>query len=205
MELVLSWLISNWFEVLAAILGFVSIYFQIKQKPLYWPISIIMVSMYIFVYFNAGFYADMSLQFYYLIVGFYGWYYWIFGNKNDQPDSRNSPEVTSLSVKGIIMAILISSLFFSLIYFILKYFTNSDIPLGDAFTTGISFTATWLLARKILENWLFWLVVNITSTGLYIHKELYPTAILFFALSILAVVGYIKWKKSMQICKQKEL
>lgn len=204
METAFAWLIINWFEALAALLGFVSIYFQIKQKPLYWPISIIMVSMYIFVYFKSGFYADMSLQFYYLIVGFYGWYYWVFGRNKTQKTTENIPEVTTLSFKGIITAVLVSIGIFIIIYLILKNFTNSEIPLGDAFTTGISFTATWLLARKILENWLFWIVVNVTSTGLYIFKELYPTAILFFALSILAVVGYIKWKKTMEPCKQKE-
>ncbi len=197
MEQIFSWIMSNRFETTAALLGLISIYFQIKQNPLYWPVSIVMVSMYIFVYYNSLFYADMSLQFYYLFVGFYGWYFWVFGKKKETENEKTKPGVTSLSKIGKIKAVLISLALFVIIYFVLKNFTNSDVPLGDAFTTGLSFVATWLLARKILENWLLWIVVDVVSTGLYIYKELYATAILFFVLTILAFVGYFKWKKTM--------
>ncbi|HOL98307.1 MAG TPA: nicotinamide riboside transporter PnuC, partial [Bacteroidales bacterium] len=80
-------------------------------------------------------------------------------------------------------------------YLILKNFTDSDVPLGDAFTTALSFTATWLLAKKYIENWFFWIVVNIVSTILYVYKGLYPTVVLFTILTLLAFVGYHKWKK----------
>ena len=76
-------------------------------------------------------------------------------------------------------------------------FTDSKVPVGDAFTTALSITATWLLARKILENWLFWIVVDLISTILYVYKSLYPSAILFFVLTVLAVIGYFKWKKAL--------
>lgn len=69
--------------------------------------------------------------------------------------------------------------------------------MGDAFTTALSITATWLLARKILENWLYWIVVDLVSTILYVYKSLYPSAILFSVLTILAVVGYFKWRKAL--------
>lgn len=199
MSFILSFLIEHWFESLAALLGFISIYLQIKQNAWYWPISIIMVMMYVVVYYNTRFYADMSLQFYFLFVGIYGWYYWISGKKTKLADGDEHKKVVSLNKKEFVLAGVISLIFFGLIYLILSQFTNSDIPLGDAFTTGLSFVATWLLARKILENWIIWIIVDIVSTGLYIYKELYPTAILFFVLSILAFVGYYKWKKSMQL------
>lgn len=197
MDILFSWLLQNWFEVTAAGLGLFSIYFQIKQKPLYWPVSIVMVTMYIFVYYNARFYADMSLQFYYLFVGFYGWYYWVFGNKSKNNSGKITPPVTSLNFKQIILAVCVAIVLFFVILHILIKYTNSDVPVGDAFTTALSFAATWLLAKKILENWIFWIVVDVISTGLYLYKELYATAVLFFVLTILAIVGYIKWKKSM--------
>jgi nicotinamide mononucleotide transporter len=194
MNQVFEWIFANWFELSAAALGLFSIYFQIKQNAFYWPISIVMVSMYIFVYYNSKFYADMSLQFYYLGVSFYGWYYWIKGAKNN---SQSKVKVTSLDKKTSFLASAISIFFFAIIYFLLKCFTDSDVPFGDAFTTALSFVATWLLARKILENWIFWIVVDFVSTGLYIYKGLYATAVLFFVLTILAFIGYYKWKKSM--------
>jgi len=196
MELIISWLRLNWFESTAALLGLISIYFQIKQKIFYWPIAILMVSMYIVVFYKSGFYADMSLQFYYLGVSIYGWYFWIAGNKQKQSNNNTVP-VSSLNGKQILTALGFSTLFFTIILIILKYFTDSEVPYGDAFTTALSFVATWLLARKILENWLFWLIVNVVSSGLYIYKELYATAVLFIILSILAVLGYVKWKKTM--------
>jgi nicotinamide mononucleotide transporter len=196
MELIISWLSLNWFESTAALLGLISIYFQIKQKIFYWPIAILMVSMYIVVFYKSGFYADMSLQFYYLGVSIYGWYFWIAGNKQKQSNNNTVP-VSSLNGKQILTALGFSTLFFTIILIILKYFTDSEVPYGDAFTTALSFVATWLLARKILENWLFWLIVNVVSSGLYIYKELYATAVLFIILSILAVLGYVKWKKTM--------
>jgi nicotinamide mononucleotide transporter len=196
MELIISWLRLNWFESTAALLGLISIYFQIKQKIFYWPITILMVSMYIVVFYKSGFYADMSLQFYYLGVSIYGWYFWIAGNKQKQSNNNTVP-VSSLNGKQILTALGFSTLFFTIILIILKYFTDSEVPYGDAFTTALSFVATWLLARKILENWLFWLIVNVVSSGLYIYKELYATAVLFIILSILAVLGYVKWKKTM--------
>jgi nicotinamide mononucleotide transporter len=196
MELIISWLSLNWFESTAALLGLISIYFQIKQKIFYWPIAILMVSMYIVVFYKSGFYADMSLQFYYLGVSIYGWYFWIAGNKQKQSNNNTVP-VSSLNGKQILTALGFSTLFFTIILIILKYFTDSEVPYGDAFTTALSFVATWLLARKILENWLFWLIVNVVSSGLYIYKELYATAVLFIILSILAVLGYVRWKKTM--------
>lgn len=196
MEQIFSWIMENRIETVAALLGLISIYFQIKQNPWVWPVSIVMVSMYIFVYYNSLLYAYMSLQFYYLFVSFYGWYYWIFGKKKQSDTETKKPQVKSLTPYGIIKAIGFSGLFFIIILFILKK-TNSDVPYIDAFTTGLSFVATWLLARKILENWLFWIVVDIVSVGLFLHKGLYATAILFMVLTILAFVGYYKWKKTM--------
>ncbi len=189
---ILNWLSSNWVELFASILAFIGIFLQIKQNAWYWFTSIIVVSLYIYVFFTSGFYADMAFQFYYLIVSVYGWYFWITGkNKN----KKVKVKTRVLAKRQWVYSIIVFILLYVLIYMILTHFTNSQIAVGDAFTTSLSFVATWLLARKILENWLFWIIVDVVSTGLYIYKKLYPTAILFTALSILAVVGFMQWKK----------
>lgn len=183
----------NWVEIIAAALGLIGIGLQIKQSHWYWLTSTLMVTLYIYVFYQSKFYADMSFQFYYLIVSIYGWYLWL--TKSKKPDSETKYTVNRLNNKQLAISLLISGILFIAIYFILERFTDSPVPVGDAFTTALSITATWLLAKKYLENWLFWIVVDAVSTALYIVKGLYPTAILFIVLTVLAVVGYFKWRK----------
>lgn len=194
MELIIGWLQQNWFETTAAALGFIGIYLQIKQNPWYWFTAILMVLMYIVVFYQSKFYADMSFQFYYLAISIYGWLFWLSGKDNNTKKTVNTSRLT---IKSWLLSLLASFILFIIIYYILGKYTDSDVVAGDAFTTALSFVATLLLARKILENWLFWIVVDLVSTGLYIYKGLYPTAILFFVLTVLAFVGYYKWKKAL--------
>ena len=83
--------------------------------------------------------------------------------------------------------------------YILSGYTNSDLPWLDAFTTSASIVAMWMLARKILENWLFWIIIDIVSMGMYIYKGLFPTVILFFVYSTVAIIGYYEWRKDLKI------
>lgn len=200
MNNVFQWIIDNWFELSAALLGFVSIFLQIKQNAWYWGVSIVMVSMYIWVYIQAKLYADMSLQVYYLVVGIYGWWAWLFGKKDK--DSRKAiPVSTTSKIQWVVLSVFAIASFFG-IAFILIRFTNSDIPRWDAFTTALSFVATWMLARKKIENWLIWIIVDITSSAIYYYKGLYPTMGLFIFLSIMATIGYFTWKKDLKNAKK---
>jgi nicotinamide mononucleotide transporter len=192
---VLSWIVDNYFELSAAALGFVAIYLQIRQNVWYWLVSIIMVSMYIYIYIDAKLYADMSLQVYYLVISFYGWYLWLFGKSVNHHKTAISVSLSSGKLKSILGATAL--VLFFVIAWILLEFTNSDLPYWDSFTTSLSFVATWMLARKKLENWLIWIVVDAVSVGIYIYKELYPTAVLFLFLTVLAYVGYLRWQKDM--------
>ena len=195
--MILDWLLKNWVEVAGAITGLVAIYFQIKEKVVFWPISLINVILYIFVYFTARLYAEVSLQLYYLVVSIYGWYYWQSGKiKNN----GNELKVTTCSKYLILKLSVIFFVLFLLMSFVLKKFTNTDVPFIDAFVTSLSFIATWLLAKKKIENWLVWILVDAACVGVYIYKELYATIVLFAVLTVLAFVGYNSWKKSM-LCK----
>jgi nicotinamide mononucleotide transporter len=195
MSQVIDWIIQHYFELLASALGFIAIFLQIKQNVWYWFVSIIMVSMYIYIYIEAKLYADMSLQVYYLFISFYGWYAWLYGNTNDD---QNKELRVSSSTKNLIRKLtgITIILFFAIAWFLIQ-FTNSDLPYWDSFTTALSFVATWMLARKKIENWLIWIVVDAVSVAIYIYKGLYPTAVLFLFLTFLAIVGYRKWKKEL--------
>ncbi len=186
----------HWIEIIAATLGIIAIYFQIKVKPFYWIISLVVSSMYIVVYFSAKLYADMSMQFYYVGMSIYGLYVWLSGNNNS--DKKTIPISKIKNFKSWIIIVLISALSFIIIGYILKNFTDSNVPWWDSFTTSLSFVATWMLARKKIENWLVWIVVDATSVALYIYKQLYPTTILFIVLTLLAIVGYFQWKRELR-------
>ncbi len=192
-DTIVNWIVANYFELLAAALGFVAIFLQIRQNVWYWMVSIVMVSMYIYIYIDAKLYADMSLQVYYLVISFYGWYLWLFGKEVNH--HKVSLTVTNSSKKLLGLLALVSVFLFFAITWFLIHFTNSDLPYWDSFTTSLSFVATWMLARKKIENWLIWIVVDATSVVIYIYKSLYPTAVLFFFLTILAWVGYRQWQK----------
>lgn len=189
----IDWITGNWFELSAASIGLVAIFLQIKQNAWYWGISMVMVVMYIWVYIQAKLYADMSLQVYYLVVSIYGWWAWLFGGKKQKGESKLHVSTTNAKVWSILVLVMVGSFF--LMGWILRDFTDSNVPWWDAFTTALSFAATWMLARKKLENWLVWIVVDITSSVIYFYKGLYPTMVLFVVLTILAAFGYLQWKK----------
>lgn len=187
-----EWFFKNWIEVAGALTGLVAIFFQIKQKVIFWPISLVNVILYIFVFFTARLYAEVSLQTYYLVVSIYGWYYWKKGGSEQM--SKVLP-VTKCSRKLIMILAGIFVLLFAGMAYLLKNYTNTDVPYVDAFVTSLSFIATWLLAKKKIENWLVWIFVDACCVGVYIYKGLYPTIVLFAVLTVLAFVGYAQWKK----------
>lgn len=192
---VLLWLSQNYIEVLGSVFGLLYILFSIKQNIWCWPIGFITSALYIYVFFVTKFYADMGLQVYYLVISLYGWYHWMFGAKSTKQDDLR---VTRTGIKLGAILFVINAVIFVLIAFILVNFTDSEIPYWDAFTTSASFVATWMLARKKIEHWIIWVIVDSVSLGLYIYKGLYPTAILFAVYTVLAILGYKEWKRAIQ-------
>jgi len=195
LESFISWFSGNYVEVLGVVTSLVYLYFSVRQIIWLWPFGIISSALFILIFFNSKFYADMGLQLYYLGVSIYGWIYWSRGavdqnEKSTLPVCRISRQLAMvLSVTGIIIMLGI--------VYVLKNFTDSDVPWGDGFTTAGSIVATWMLARKVLEHWLVWVVVDSVAAGLYFYKGLYPSFLLYLIFTIIAVVGYFQWKKSL--------
>jgi len=185
----MNWIIDNIIEIIGTLAGLVFLYLEIKQNKWLWPVGLLTSVMYIYVFFVAKLYADMSLQFYYVFISVYGWIAWSRGR------TKTELPLTKLSYKLFLILLGASVLIYVLISYLLVNYTDGSIPYWDAFTTALSIVATWMLARKILEQWLVWVLVNAVSLCLYIYKGLYPTSILFLFYTILAVVGYVQWKK----------
>jgi len=193
------WLEDNIIEVLGAIAGLVYLYFSVKQIIWLWPFGILTSLLYVYVFYNSRFFADMSLQIYYFVISFYGWYYWIRGGKSKSVSNDNVLKVSRLKLKMFVILILATIILTIISGYILSEYTKSDLPWLDAFTTSASIVAMWMLARKILENWLFWIIIDIVSMGMYIYKGLFPTVILFFVYSSVAIIGYYEWRKDLKI------
>lgn len=192
-EIILEWLSMNYIEFLGAILGILYIFFSIRQSIFTWPIGLATSILYVIVFFQSKFYADMGLQFYYVFISIYGWYLWMKGN----PENRSTALTVSRATKKHIVNGSVSTLvIFLIIFLILKNYTDSPVPVMDSATTALSITATYMLARKILEHWIIWIVVDLVSAGLYVYKGLWPTVILFLVYSVMAFIGLRQWTKS---------
>jgi nicotinamide mononucleotide transporter len=192
----ISWAVSNWVEITGTIFGLAYIFFSIKQHILTWPIGLITSVLYIYVFFVSKFYADMALQGYYVWVSIYGWYLWRKGPSSNTDEK--TLKVTKTNGKMALVLLLVSVVLTVAIYFILSRFTDSPVPVGDAITTAFSIVATWMLARKKLEHWLLWVLIDAFSMALYIYKGLYATTILFGVYTIAAIIGYFEWRKTMK-------
>jgi len=192
--LLLSWLSDNYIEILGVITSLVYLYFSYHQKIWLWPFGIISSALFVFIFYNTRFYADMSLQGYYLVISIYGWYHWMSGAREG---NGKKLQVTRIPVRSGVILSIIFVILWAGIFLVLSRFTNSDVPVGDAFTTAGGIIGTWMLARKKLENWLVWIIVDAVAAALYFYKGLYPTVILYIIFAVIALFGYLRWKKDL--------
>ncbi|MBN2664594.1 MAG: nicotinamide mononucleotide transporter [Bacteroidales bacterium] len=188
----LDWVENNWLEIFGAATGLLYIYFSIKQNILLWITGLISCSVYIIVFFNSQFYADMALQLYYVVISIYGWFYW----SDTKSKSKEVLKVSKTPQREILILSILSVFIFFIIGFFLDKLTDSTIPFGDSLTTTLGIIATWMLAKKYIEQWLIWIIADFIAAGLYFYKELYPTTILYIIFAVMAFIGYFQWKKS---------
>jgi nicotinamide mononucleotide transporter len=186
-------------EAIGAIFALLYLLLEIKQKRVMWVVGFISSVFYVYIFFEARFYAYMGLYIYYVFASIYGWILW--GKRSITDDA---PKITSLisnhkssfiNHKLILLLFLSSALLFALFIFILRTYTDSPVPMGEALATALSIVATWMLAKKILEQWWVWLFVNLLSMVLCLWQGLYPTAVLFCCYAIASVIGYYAWRK----------
>jgi nicotinamide mononucleotide transporter len=189
-----SWISEQYVEILGVIFSLLYLFFSIRQKILLWPMGIISALLYMVVFYQSKFYADMGLNGYYFIISIYGWILW---NRGRNETGGGLPVTRIKSRLALLLAVITLGTFFG-IGLLLDNFTDSPVPYWDAFTTAVSFTATWMLARKILEHWILWIIVDAVSMGLYLYRGLYPTLVLFAVYTAMAVIGFIQWKKNLQ-------
>ena len=186
-------------ELLGPVGGLIYLWLEYRASIYLWIAGIVMPAIYIFIYYDAGLYADFGINIYYLLIALYGWLSWktgfcLSGKKQDVGELPISHAPKRVWPR-IVVAYIVAQLF---ITWILINYTDSTVPIADSFTTALSIVGMWMLARKYIEQWWVWCVVDVASSALYIYKELYFTAVLYAVYAIIAIFGYRKWKKMMQ-------
>lgn len=190
----MEFLRANWIELVGTILSLVYLYLSVKQHIGLWLFGFLSSAFYIVIFLESGFYADMTLQVYYLVVSIYGYWHWRWGKR--VTETHELP-VEHVSARQIPYLLGVAVLIWVAYYIVLRYLTDSEVPVCDSLTTALSIVATWMLARKILEHWLIWVFVDAFSALLYVHKGLYITPVLYVIYTIMAVVGYFQWRSTL--------
>ena len=182
-------------EIIGTLVGLVYLWLEYKASIWLWIASIIMPAIYIFVYYEAGLYADFGINIYYLGAAVYGWFVWKYGHKSQE--EKGLP-ITCMPKRSWLKSFVVFVVAQFVIAWMLINYTDSNVPWWDAFTTALSIIGMWMLACKYLEQWWVWFVVDVVCVGLYIYKELYFTAGLYGLYAIIAVFGWWNWKKLMK-------
>lgn len=188
----------NYLEIAGTAVGILYLYWEYKANPWLWVASIVMPALYLAVYWDAGLYADFAISIYYIIASLYGLIVWLRGRgKSSETHGEESLRIRHTPSRQILPLSLTAIALTFLLWVILHSFTDSTVPLADAFTTALSIVALWMLAKKYLEQWLVWIVVDAAYVILYAYKDLWFTSCLYLAYTVVAVFGYLKWKKLM--------
>jgi len=180
-------------ETLAAVFGAVSVYLSVKENVWSWPTAIVNVTLYILVFWRAKLYADMALQVVYIGISVYGWHQWLHGGAG-----RTALPVTRLTKRVAAALVGIGAVSVLLLGTILGRYTDAALPWLDSTTTATSLIAQWMMAKKILENWLVWVAVDVVYIGMFLFKSLTLTAVLYAVFLVLSATGYLQWKKSLE-------
>jgi nicotinamide mononucleotide transporter len=178
-------------EIIAVFFGFLSVWFSKNNNILVFPTGMINTSIFVYLLLKWSLLGDMIINVYYFIMSIYGWYFWLKGTNNTvSPISK----VSNTDIRIVVLLFISSSIFVSLVYtFFDKW--ETIVSYIDILTTAIFFAAMWLMAKRKVESWIFWIVGNIISVPLYLYKGLAFTSIQYFIFTVIALAGYIKWKE----------
>lgn len=174
--------------ILALLSGTLGVWLTIKENIWCWPVSLIAVVSSIFEFYEQRLFGDMSLQILYFFIGIYGWIYW--NSKKNEVFV-----VEKMNLKQLPLLIMITLVQFFIYYKLLIYF-NGDRPLLDALLTAASLTATYMMTKKWVENWLAWVLIDATYVLLYGLKDMWLFAVLYLLFTGMAFYGWMKWRRT---------
>lgn len=208
-----EFLSTHWLDIVTTILGLIYLVLEYRASIALWVVGIVMPAMDIYLYWSHGLYGDAGMAVYYTLAAIYGYAVWKFGAKwkrmlkrkasgaagSDKAVDAAGGSSEELPITFFPRRLILRTLGFFLLawaatYYVLVAYTNSTVPLLDAFTNALSFVGLWALARKYVEQWLFWIAVDVVCCYLYVVKGIPFKAGLYGLYVVIAVMGYIKWK-----------
>jgi len=183
---------QQWWEILAVVLAVAYLVLAIRQNIWCWAAAAVSTLLYLFIMYQAQLYMESVLQLFYLAMAAYGWYQWHSGG-DDGAELRVSTwpvRYHIIAIGSVLLLVLISGE-------LLTRYSDAALPFLDSLTTWGAVVATYMVTRKILENWIYWFVIDAVSIWLYLSRDLYFTAVLFTAYLVMIVIGYRSWRASM--------
>lgn len=192
-----DYIAQHWLDILTTILGLIYILLEYRASIALWLVGILMPALDIWLYWSHGLYGDAGMAVYYTVAAIYGWAVWKWGRKHGQEETEELP-ITHMKAKLYLPASIFFVVAWAATYYVLATYTNSTVPLLDGFTNALSFVGLWTLARKYIEQWFFWIVVDAVCCYLYIGKGIPFKAALYGLYVVIAIAGYYKWKRMMK-------
>ena len=194
----MDFLLNHWLDITTTVLGLAYILLEYKASIWMWAVGAVMQLLGIVLYYQKGLYADCGMEFYYMVMTAYGWWRW--SHKTSSVADTEATEETSITHIPLRLALIwgiIFLLLWGLIWWLLTSFTDSTVPVADAFTTALSLVGIWALAHKYLEQWFVWIAVDVVTCVLYFHKDIPFKASLYALYVVIAIFGYHRWRRMM--------
>lgn len=183
---------TTWPEYIAVFFGITSVVFSRLENIWVYPTGIVNTTIYIYLSVVGGLYAEAGVNFYYTVMSIVGWVLW-----TRKKEGEKVLHITRSSRLEWSIALLFFTTCWLVLWWVLKTYTNSTVPLADGFASAAAYTGMWLMARKKVENWLWWIVTNIASIPLYFIKGFVFTSFQYLVFLVLAVMGYVEWRGRM--------
>ena len=194
----MEFLSSQWLDILTTILGLIYIWLEYRAHIALWVIGIIMPALDIVLYWQHGLYGDAGMACYYTFAALYGFYVWKFVKTRKKKEPL---PIIFMPRRQYLPTIVFFFVAWAAVYYVLITWTDSTVPLLDSFTNALSFVGLWALARKYVEQWVFWMVVDGVCTFLYIKKGIPFKAMLYGLYVVIAIAGYLKWRSMAKTVK----
>lgn len=185
-----GYLALNWQELAGSLTGVLCVWLLIRQNIWNWPIGIANNIFYVIVFYKSGLFADCGLQFVYAGISFYGWWNWLHGGVD-----HTQLKVNRASGPSLLGYVVLAAATTCVLYWLLRH-TPSTVPFADGLTTALFLTAQYMMSRKLVENWWFWIVGDVLVIGLYIYKHLYLTSGLYAVFLAMSIAGLLQWQRS---------
>jgi nicotinamide mononucleotide transporter len=186
---------TGWVEYIAVIFGIISVIYSRNENILVYPTGLISTTLFTYLCFIWDLYAEASLNLYYTVMSIYGWVLW---TKTQNNGKEHVLKITTSTPREWQQAILFFGTCWAVLFLVLRTFTDSTVPVADSFASASAYTGMWLMAKKKLENWIWWILTNLASIPLYFYKQAVFTSFQFVVLLVLAIMGYITWKRKIK-------